>query len=65
VGATLGRLLGGQAGDAALRCPRCGTHFAVRRAGACVEQPELHLDPLPLLVNSGAASVAVPASVAA
>jgi Fe-S cluster biogenesis protein NfuA/nitrite reductase/ring-hydroxylating ferredoxin subunit len=59
-GATLGRLLGGAAGDAALRCPTCGTHFAVRRAGACLEQPELHLDPLPLLVSQGVATVAVP-----
>jgi Fe-S cluster biogenesis protein NfuA/nitrite reductase/ring-hydroxylating ferredoxin subunit len=64
-GATLGRLLGGAAGDAALRCPACGTHFAVRRAGACIEQPELHLDPLPLLVSQGVATVAVPSEVAA
>lgn len=64
-GATLGRLLGGAAGDAALRCPSCGAHFAVRRAGACVEQPELHLDPLPLLVNQGVATVAVPSEAAA
>jgi Fe-S cluster biogenesis protein NfuA/nitrite reductase/ring-hydroxylating ferredoxin subunit len=63
--ASLGRLLGGAAGDAALRCPACGAHFAVRRAGACIEQPELHLDPLPLLVSQGAATVAVASSVAA
>jgi Fe-S cluster biogenesis protein NfuA/nitrite reductase/ring-hydroxylating ferredoxin subunit len=59
-GASLGRLLGGAAGDAALRCPTCGAHFAVRRAGACLEQPELHLDPLPLLISQGVATVAVP-----
>lgn len=64
-GATLGRLLGGAAGDAALRCPTCGAHFAVRRAGACLEQPELHLDPLPLLVSQGVATVAVPSEAAA
>jgi Fe-S cluster biogenesis protein NfuA/nitrite reductase/ring-hydroxylating ferredoxin subunit len=64
-GASLGRLLGGTAGDAALRCPACGAHFAVRRAGACIEQPELHLDPLPLLVNQGVATVAVPSEAAA
>ncbi len=58
--ATLGRLLGGVTGDAALRCSACGTHFQVRRAGACLESPELHLDPLPLLVDSGTVSVAVP-----
>jgi Fe-S cluster biogenesis protein NfuA/nitrite reductase/ring-hydroxylating ferredoxin subunit len=64
-GASLGRLLGGAAGDAALRCPACGAHFAVRRAGACLEQPELHLDPLPLLVSQGVAAVAVPSEAAA
>lgn len=62
--ATLGRLLGGAAGDAALRCALCGTHFKVRRAGACLERPEMHLDPLPLLVTSGVVSVAVPLAVA-
>jgi Fe-S cluster biogenesis protein NfuA/nitrite reductase/ring-hydroxylating ferredoxin subunit len=63
--AVLGRLLGGTAGDAALRCPACGAHFAVRRAGACIEQPELHLDPLPLLLSHGVATVAVPSEAAA
>ena len=63
--ASLGRLLGGEVGDAALRCQACGAHFAVRRAGACLEQPELHLDPLPLLVSQGVASVAVPSEAAA
>ncbi len=62
--ASLGRLLGGATGDAALRCPGCGTHFQVRRAGACLESPELHLDPLPLLVDSGTVSVAVPLTAA-
>jgi Fe-S cluster biogenesis protein NfuA/nitrite reductase/ring-hydroxylating ferredoxin subunit len=64
-GATLGRILGGAVGDAALRCLACGAHFQVRRAGVCLERPELHLSPLPLLVEAGVASVAVPVSVAA
>jgi Fe-S cluster biogenesis protein NfuA/nitrite reductase/ring-hydroxylating ferredoxin subunit len=64
-GATLGRLLGGAVGDAALRCADCSAHFEVRRAGVCLERPELHLDPLPLLVDHGVASVAVPVTVAA
>jgi Fe-S cluster biogenesis protein NfuA/nitrite reductase/ring-hydroxylating ferredoxin subunit len=64
-GASLGRLLGGVAGDRALRYHTCGSHFAVRRAGACIEQPELHLDPLPLLVRDGLATVAVPSEAAA
>ena len=62
--AKLGRLLGGAAGDVALRCSFCGTHFQVRRAGACLERPELHLDPLPLLVDREAVTVAVPLPVA-
>ena len=64
-GATVGRILGGAIGDAALRCASCGAHFQVRRAGTCLERPELHLDPLPLLVEHGVASVAVPVTVAA
>jgi Fe-S cluster biogenesis protein NfuA/nitrite reductase/ring-hydroxylating ferredoxin subunit len=63
-GATLGRILGGAVGDAALRCAACGAHFQIRRAGVCLEQPELHLSPLPLLVEAGMASVSVPATVA-
>jgi nitrite reductase/ring-hydroxylating ferredoxin subunit len=62
--AALGRLLGGAVGDAALHCSFCDAHFQVRRAGACLERPELHLDPLPLLVNHEVVSVAVPLSVA-
>ncbi len=64
-GATIGRILGGAMGDAALRCAACGTHFQVRRAGVSLEQSELHLDPLPLLVEHGVASVAIGVSVAA
>jgi Fe-S cluster biogenesis protein NfuA/nitrite reductase/ring-hydroxylating ferredoxin subunit len=58
--ATLARRLGGAVGDALLRCPTCQAHFDVRAAGGCVEEPELHLDPLPLLNQHGAVSVAVP-----
>jgi len=64
-GGSLARRLGGSAGDAALRCPSCGRHFSVRRAGVCFEQSELHLDPLPLLVDRGVVSVAVPTPVPA
>ena len=42
---------GGAAGDAVLTCPACGAHYDVRRAGACLDEPDLHLDPLPLLVE--------------
>ena len=62
--ATLGRILGGAIGDGALRCAACGSHFQVRLAGAGIENPEVHLNPLPLLVDHGSACVAVPLSVA-
>lgn len=57
--AVLARRLGGATGDALLRCPSCGVHYDVRRAGACVDVPELHLQPLPLLAQNGSVSVAV------
>ncbi|MCA3749219.1 MAG: NifU family protein [Rubrobacter sp.] len=34
-----------------LACPGCGRRYDVRRAGRCPEDPELHLEPIPLLVN--------------
>ena len=64
-GAALSRRLGGAIGDAVLRCPTCQAHFEVRRAGACLDAIELHLDPLPLLVKGDVVSVAIPASVTA
>ena len=57
------RRLGGPAGDAVLTCPRCGAHYDVRRAGACIDEPGAHLDPLPLLVEGSSVSVAVPTAV--
>ena len=36
---------------AALECPGCGHRYDVRRAGRCLDAPELHLDPVPLLVD--------------
>ncbi|MGH3330657.1 MAG: NifU family protein, partial [Nocardioidaceae bacterium] len=62
-GATVGRRLGGAAGDALLTCPACQAHYDVRRAGACVDVPDLHLDPLPLLEDHGVPAVAVPTPV--
>jgi Fe-S cluster biogenesis protein NfuA/nitrite reductase/ring-hydroxylating ferredoxin subunit len=32
-----------------LACPRCGHRYDVRRAGRCLDAPQLHLDPVPLL----------------
>lgn len=64
-GAVPARRLGGVVGDALLTCPGCSAHFDVRRAGACLDDPGLHLDPLPLLVEGAVVSVAVPATVTA
>jgi Fe-S cluster biogenesis protein NfuA/nitrite reductase/ring-hydroxylating ferredoxin subunit len=59
-GATLQRALAAPVGGGLLRCPSCRAHFDVRQAGSCLEDRNLHLDPLPLLVRSGVMSVAVP-----
>ncbi|WP_405577788.1 NifU family protein [Streptomyces sp. NBC_01190] len=63
-GAVLARRLGGGPADAVLRCPACAAHYDVRRAGACLDADDLHLDPLPLLADGATVSVAVPAPVA-
>lgn len=43
-----------------LSCARCGTRYDVRLAGRGLDDPELHLDPLPLLADSSGVHVAVP-----
>lgn len=58
-GSVLARRLGAAVGEAVLRCPRCQAHYDVRRAGACLDDPALHLSPLPLLTADGVTSVAV------
>ncbi len=63
-GATVARRMGGAVGDALLTCPSCRAHYDVRRAGACADDDDLHLEPLPLLVVDDVVSVAVPAPVA-
>lgn len=60
-GAVLQRALAAPVGGGLLTCPTCRGHFDVRRAGVCLEDRNLHLEPLPLLVRSGVMSVAVPA----
>lgn len=62
-GAVLARRMGAAVGEAVLRCPACRAHYDVRRAGLCLDDNELHLDPLPLIANDGAVSVAVPTPV--
>jgi Fe-S cluster biogenesis protein NfuA/nitrite reductase/ring-hydroxylating ferredoxin subunit len=47
-----------------LGCPACGLTFDPRRAGRCLEQPDLSLEPVPLLVDdAGIVKVALPAGV--
>jgi Fe-S cluster biogenesis protein NfuA len=52
-------------GSAVLTCHGCGAHFDVRRAGRDLDQPDRHLDPVPLLERDGVVEVAVRAPVPA
>ena len=62
-GAVLQRRAGAAIGSAVLRCPGCGHHFDVRRAGVGIDDPTETLDPLPLLVREGVVQIAVPGQV--
>ncbi len=43
-----------------LVCPGCGRQYDVQRAGRCLDEPALHLEPLPLLTtDAGLVKVAV------
>jgi Fe-S cluster biogenesis protein NfuA/nitrite reductase/ring-hydroxylating ferredoxin subunit len=44
-------LEGGSLEGAELGCPGCGRRYDVRLAGKCVDDPQLHLEPIPLLAN--------------
>jgi Fe-S cluster biogenesis protein NfuA/nitrite reductase/ring-hydroxylating ferredoxin subunit len=44
-----------------LGCPGCGARYDVRSAGRSLDDPERHLDPLPLLTDSQGVRVALPA----
>jgi Fe-S cluster biogenesis protein NfuA/nitrite reductase/ring-hydroxylating ferredoxin subunit len=46
---------------AEIRCAECGTRYDALRAGRCLDSPQLHLEPVPLLVSDdGLVRVAVP-----
>ena len=50
---------------AQLRCATCRRRYDVRGAGRCVDDPDLHLEPVPLLVDdSGMVKVALGTAVA-
>ncbi|MGI8761503.1 MAG: NifU family protein [Jatrophihabitantaceae bacterium] len=63
-GGVVERRLGDPVGTGVLRCASCRAHYDVRRAGAGLDDPAEHLQPLPVLVRDGAISVAVAAPVA-
>jgi Fe-S cluster biogenesis protein NfuA/nitrite reductase/ring-hydroxylating ferredoxin subunit len=47
-----------------LRCASCASRFDVLRAGRCLDSPQLHLEPVPLLVSDdGLVKVALPVGV--
>jgi Fe-S cluster biogenesis protein NfuA/nitrite reductase/ring-hydroxylating ferredoxin subunit len=47
------------AASAVLTCPSCGAHYDVRRAGANLDDPARHLEPVPLLERDGLIEVAL------
>jgi Fe-S cluster biogenesis protein NfuA/nitrite reductase/ring-hydroxylating ferredoxin subunit len=47
-----------------LGCPGCGAGYDVRAAGRGLDDPQRHLDPLPLLTDSQGIRVALPAGAA-
>jgi Fe-S cluster biogenesis protein NfuA/nitrite reductase/ring-hydroxylating ferredoxin subunit len=54
-----GLLSRGVLDGATLACPGCGSRYDVRLAGAGLDDPVRHLDPLPLLVDDGGVRIAV------
>jgi Fe-S cluster biogenesis protein NfuA/nitrite reductase/ring-hydroxylating ferredoxin subunit len=54
-------LAGGELADGLLACPACGRGFYLPRAGRTLDEERLQLDPVPLLLDHGAARVALPA----
>jgi Fe-S cluster biogenesis protein NfuA/nitrite reductase/ring-hydroxylating ferredoxin subunit len=59
-GSVVERRLGDPVGTGVLRCASCRAHFAVRQAGAGLDDPTEHLAPLPVLLRAGTLSIAVP-----
>ena len=49
---------------AELSCPGCERRYDVRRAGRCLDEEGLHLEPMPLLVGEeGKVKIALPSAV--
>jgi Fe-S cluster biogenesis protein NfuA/nitrite reductase/ring-hydroxylating ferredoxin subunit len=58
-------LSGGELAATVLSCPGCGGRYDVRLAGAGLDEPRRHLEPLPLLADGGQVRVATGALAAA
>ena len=56
-------LSGGQLAGQSLQCAACGRHYDVRMAGAGLDDPRRHLEPLPLLDDGSGLRIAIGASV--
>jgi Fe-S cluster biogenesis protein NfuA/nitrite reductase/ring-hydroxylating ferredoxin subunit len=56
-----GSLEGGTLRGAELACAGCDDRYDVRRAGRSLDAPDLHLDPVPLLMDAGVVKVALEA----
>jgi Fe-S cluster biogenesis protein NfuA/nitrite reductase/ring-hydroxylating ferredoxin subunit len=57
-------LAGASVAGTTLECASCGSQFDVLRAGRCLDSPQLHLEPVPLLVDDdGLVKVALGAPV--
>jgi Fe-S cluster biogenesis protein NfuA/nitrite reductase/ring-hydroxylating ferredoxin subunit len=54
------QLQGAQFELTSLVCPNCGQRYDIIRAGRGLDQPNLHLEPFPLLIEQGRAKVALP-----
>lgn len=52
-------LQGGAFQGAEIGCPGCNRQYDIRLAGRCVDLPEQHLEPIPLLVQDDVVKVAV------
>jgi nitrite reductase/ring-hydroxylating ferredoxin subunit len=53
-------LSGAELDGVELSCPACGVRYDAMRAGRCLDRPQLHLAPVPLLVgDDGLAKVAL------
>jgi Fe-S cluster biogenesis protein NfuA/nitrite reductase/ring-hydroxylating ferredoxin subunit len=57
-------LAGGSLAGERLGCPGCGAGYDVRAAGRSLDDPQRHLDPLPLLTDSQGIRIALPAGAA-